>query len=160
MSDLMRGENSEYERRSIQWMPGCKGLSWALVCWLAAGLGDDVAQSTTLPPRSALPGQPLPHFCTSYPGSESRSKGTSNLGTAMVTTGDVSLVYIRVRFPDEPPEPVLFEEVSNDLTQATAALESISYGRCHLHWTITPVLTLPRSRDDYAAGDGLQRLAE
>lgn len=156
MSDSIRRENNDCKRRSTQWMARCKGLSWALVCWLVTGLGDGVAQSAPFSPRPHPGDNQLPHFCRPYPASKAR--GPSGFADSIMTTGDVSLLYIRVRYPEEDPDPVPFEEASRDLTNATALLNSLSYGRCRLHWTITPLFTLPKSRDEYAAGDAFNGL--
>lgn len=135
-----------------------RGLLLTLSFWLLGNLHASAAQTSPISRNSVLSKIPSPPFCDSllHPGKSARNE----VATSVPTTGDISLVYIRVRFPEEDPEPISYEEAERDLTNATTLLESLSYGQCHLHWRITPILTLPKPREDYGSGDAFNGLLD
>ncbi len=61
------------------------------------------------------------------------------------------LLVLRVAFAAEPGEPITSEEATGILQQASEILDRISYGRFGIRFVVSPVISLPGSREEYAS---------
>jgi hypothetical protein len=68
------------------------------------------------------------------------------------TEGTKSVLYIRVNFPEDLSEPVSYANADSCMSQVNQFYISNSFGKTSMTWTITPVLTLPKSKFTYASG--------
>ncbi len=74
--------------------------------------------------------------------------------------GTRRLLYILVKYANDDRELPTFDQAQRDLEESNALLQSISFGQFKLEWTITPLLTLATTRDDYTDPAGFDRLLD
>jgi hypothetical protein len=84
---------------------------------------------------------------------ESATAGASVADTSW-TTGLKKVLVIRVNFPDDLTEPGSQEEAEDMMAQVREFYGANSYGRLLLEWSVTPLLTLPRTVTEYASDAG------
>ncbi len=66
------------------------------------------------------------------------------------THGTKSLLYIRVCFPDDPTEPISFNEAVDLLQKVDGVFQTNSYGQLSISGTVTPLIQMPRAKTNYA----------
>ncbi len=70
--------------------------------------------------------------------------------------GTRSLIYFRVRFPDDTKDPISVEDAEQTLAEAEAIFRRTSDGKFGLTWRISPVLNLQKTREAYSGPSGFQ----
>lgn len=126
---------------------------------LHLSLSSLVAGLSILAPWAA--GSQAPFFCDVRPPLEDLDHGPVKAALrtppgSSWTIGGKRLLYYRVRFLGETNGPVSAAEAEADLEAGNRILRRMSYGLYGYTWTVTPVLTMPRPREDY----GEERLDE
>jgi hypothetical protein len=66
------------------------------------------------------------------------------------TLGEKSFLLMRVNFPDDLTEPISEEDAYSEMAEVNDFYRRNSYGKYSLRATVTPLLTLPRTKQDYA----------
>src|SRR5262245_33055504 len=70
------------------------------------------------------------------------------------TTGLKSVLVVRVNFPGDPAEPGTAGETEACMADVARFFRDNSYGQLQVESVITPLLTLPRTWEDYASDPG------
>jgi hypothetical protein len=67
------------------------------------------------------------------------------------TMGKKTFLFMRVNFPDDLTEPISEEDAYATMAEVNDFYRRNSYGKFSLRTTVTPLLTLPRTKQDYAS---------
>lgn len=67
------------------------------------------------------------------------------------TTGIKKVLYIRVNYPDDLTEPQTLSAAQTMMESVNQFMLANSYGRLSFQTTVTPLLTLPKTKAEYAA---------
>jgi len=83
--------------------------------------------------------------------------GEGPIAQSAWTTGNKTVLYIRVNYPDDLTDPQSLSSCESMFASGDAFFQNNSYGLTSWTWTITPLLTLPQNKAYYAgsAGDSL-----
>jgi hypothetical protein len=82
--------------------------------------------------------------------------GSAPIAQSAWTTGTKTLLYIIVRFSDQPAEPQSFTDATNEMNTVSAWFNEVSYGLTSMTPTITPCFVLPNDTAYYNTnGDGV-----
>jgi hypothetical protein len=84
--------------------------------------------------------------------------GPDLLEASTWTQGAKTLLYIRVNFPDDPTEPITEAGAYAAATNINDFFVENSYGTTSLIPTVTPLLSLPRTKSSYSSVDDFDGL--
>lgn len=138
-------------RHPFDWLPGpARGLvARSPLLWLIGCLG--------------LPSEAASRFCDVprhvNPG-ESPLRLVKTPGVDVPTSGIQRLLFLRIRYLDDRADPVEAGEAEATLAEVDAIFRRISGGRFGLTWTVSPVLSIGKSREDYLGPGGFDRLLD
>jgi hypothetical protein len=65
------------------------------------------------------------------------------------TTGNKSLLFIRVRYADDPTDPQPLASAQIMMDQVNAMIQELSYGRTSITTTFTPLLQIGKQKWEY-----------
>jgi hypothetical protein len=89
-----------------------------------------------------------------YAGGPGEGAGSFPAIPAGWTTGSKRLIVMPTRFPEQAANPFGSADINGAASTARDRFNAWSYGRASFTYTLTPILTLPRSESSYAGNGG------